>query len=57
MGSRHLAVDTTNFSPETNFLGASDDLHLIERFKRIAPDEIRYEITIDALAPGPVPGP
>ena len=42
-----LVVDTTNFSPETNFRGASDRLHLIERFTRVAPDEIRYEFTVD----------
>jgi hypothetical protein len=43
-----LVVDTTNFSSKTNFLGAADDLHLIERFTRISRDEIRYEITVDA---------
>ena len=43
-----LVVDTTNFSNQTNFLGAGADLHLIERFTRVAADEIRYEITIDA---------
>ena len=43
-----LVVDTTNFSAKTNFMGASADLHLIERFTRVAPDELRYEITIDA---------
>jgi hypothetical protein len=43
-----LVVDTTNFSDKTNFLGAGDDLHLIERFTRVAPDEIRYEVTVKA---------
>ncbi|HTS47424.1 MAG TPA: hypothetical protein VMH05_05740 [Bryobacteraceae bacterium] len=43
-----LVVDTTNFSDKTNFMGAGADLHLIERFTRVAPDEIRYEIMIDA---------
>jgi hypothetical protein len=43
-----LVIDTTNFSDQTNFLGAGVDLHLIERFSRIAPDEIRYEMTVDA---------
>lgn len=41
-----LVVDTTNFSPKANFMGSAADLHLIERFTRVAPDEIRYEITI-----------
>ena len=43
-----LVVDTTNFSAKTNFMGASADLHLTERFTRVAPDEIQQEITIDA---------
>jgi hypothetical protein len=43
-----LGVDTTNFSADTNFLGAGDDLHLVERFSRVASDEIRYEIAVDA---------
>src|ERR1051326_5776943 len=42
-----LVVDTTNFSPKSNFMGSSENLHLIERFTRIAPDEIRYEMTVD----------
>ena len=44
-----LVVDTTNFSPKDNFLGSAENLHLVERFTRIAADEIRYEITIDDL--------
>ncbi|HLG98344.1 MAG TPA: hypothetical protein VKX49_18655 [Bryobacteraceae bacterium] len=42
-----LVVDTTNFSTHSNFLGSAENLHLIERFTRIAPQEIRYELTID----------
>jgi hypothetical protein len=42
-----LVVDTTNFSPKSNFMGSSENLHLIERFTRIMPDEIRYEVTVD----------
>jgi hypothetical protein len=42
-----LVVDTTNFSSKTNFMGSAENLHLVERFTRIAPDEIRYEITVD----------
>ena len=44
-----LVVDTTNFSPKANFMGSAEDLHLVERFTRAAPDEIRYEITVDDL--------
>lgn len=43
-----LVVDTTNFSAKTNFLGAGEDLHLRESFTRVALDEIRYEVTIEA---------
>lgn len=42
-----LIVDTTNFNGELNSLGVSENFHLIERFTRIAPDEIRYEMTFD----------
>lgn len=42
-----LVVDTTNFSPKSFFLGSAENLHLVERFTRVAPDEIRYEITLD----------
>ena len=42
-----LLVDTTNFSPKSNFMGSSDRLHLVERFTRVAPDTINYEMTID----------
>jgi len=42
-----LVVDTTNFSPKSNFMGSSENLHLTERFTRIAADEISYEVTMD----------
>ena len=42
-----LVVDTTNFSAKSNFLGSAENLHFVERFTMVAPDEIRYEITID----------
>ncbi len=42
-----LVVDTTNFSPKSNYMGAAGNLHLVERFTRIAPDEIRYEVTVE----------
>jgi len=40
-----LVVETTNFSSKSNFMGAADGLHLIERFTRVAPDVIKYEMT------------
>jgi hypothetical protein len=42
-----LVVDTTNFSKRIDFMGASDHLHLVERFTPVAPDRIDYQITID----------
>ncbi len=42
-----LVVDTTNFSTSSNFMGSAENLHLVERFTRIAPDTINYEITLD----------
>ena len=41
-----LVVDTTNFSPKSNFMGSAENLHLVERFTRVAPDTIHYEITL-----------
>ena len=42
-----LVVDTTNFSRTTNFQGSSDNLHTIERFTRVGPNTINYEVTAD----------
>jgi hypothetical protein len=42
-----LVVDTTNFSPKSSFMGAAENLHLVERFTRVAADVINYEVMID----------
>jgi hypothetical protein len=42
-----LTVDTTNFSSKSNFMGSAENLHLVERFTRVAPAEIRYEVTLN----------
>jgi hypothetical protein len=42
-----LVVDTTNFSANANFRGATDRLHLVEKFKRVSHDTIEYYITVD----------
>jgi hypothetical protein len=42
-----LVVDTTNFSPNSRFQGAAENLHLVERFTRVADDVIDYEIRLD----------
>ena len=42
-----LVVETANFSAKSNFMGAAENLHLVERFTRVAPETINYEITLD----------
>ncbi len=42
-----LVVDTTNFTDQTAFEGASANLHVIERFRRVDPSTILYKVTID----------
>lgn len=42
-----LVVDTTNFRPENNFLGAGEHMHLTERFRLVAPNELDYEIRVE----------
>jgi hypothetical protein len=51
-----LVVDTTNFTDRTNFRGAprqtrrdifaTETLHVVERFTRVAVDRIRYEFSV-----------
>jgi hypothetical protein len=40
-----LVVDTTNYSAEGAPNGATENLHVIERFTRVGPDYINWEIT------------
>jgi hypothetical protein len=49
-----LVIDVTNFHPSittlhplTQFRGSGATLHLIERYTRTGPNEIRYEVTVD----------
>jgi hypothetical protein len=42
-----LVVDTTNFSDRTNFRGADENLHLIERFTRASDNTLIYQFTVD----------
>jgi hypothetical protein len=42
-----LVVDTTNFTDQTTFRGSDQNLHLIERFTRTAPDVLLYRFTVD----------
>ena len=41
-----LVVETTNFSAKSYFMGATENLKLVERFTRVAPDRITYEMTM-----------
>ena len=41
-----LVVETTNFSPKGEFRGSSASLKLVERYTRVAPDTVHYEVTL-----------
>ncbi len=41
-----LVIDVTNFSSKTNYRGARETIHLVERFKRTG-EGLRYEVTVD----------
>ncbi len=42
-----LVIDTTNFSAKSEFMGAHQNLHLTERFRRVSADVLEYEFTVD----------
>ena len=42
-----LVVDTTNFTDKTRFRGATEDMHVVERFTRVAPNALLYRFTIE----------
>ena len=41
-----LVVETKNYSPKSRFRGASANLYVVERFTRVGPDTLDYEVTI-----------
>ena len=41
-----LVVETANFSPQSDFRGASENLHVVERFTRVSPDTLNWEVTV-----------
>jgi hypothetical protein len=41
-----LVIESTNFSTKGSSLGSADNLHLVERVTRVAPDTIEYEVTL-----------
>jgi hypothetical protein len=42
-----LVVDVTNFSPKSDFQGAHENLHLLERWTRLDADTIEYVVTLE----------
>jgi hypothetical protein len=50
-----FVVDVTNFNGKVTFRGSSPALHLIERFRRVDKDLVRYEVTVDDPATWPRP--
>jgi hypothetical protein len=47
-GGDTLVVDVSNFPATTlNYRGAGASLHLTERFRRIEPGAVRYEVTVE----------
>jgi len=42
-----LVVDVTNFTQKTDYFGSRENLHLIERFRRLDAETLSYEVTID----------
>jgi hypothetical protein len=42
-----LVIDVTNFSSKTDFMGARENLHLVERWTRSGPTTLEYEVTIE----------
>lgn len=42
-----LVLDVTNFSPKMDFMGARDNLHLVERWRRTGPNTLEYTVTIE----------
>jgi hypothetical protein len=44
---RTLVVDVTNFSPKSNYQGAHENLHLVERWVRLDADTLEYTLTVE----------
>jgi hypothetical protein len=42
-----LVVDVTNFSPKSDFMGARENLHLVERWTRVDAKTLEYMVTIE----------
>ena len=42
-----LVVDTTNFSPKTDYQGSRENLHLVERWTRLDAETVEYVATME----------
>jgi hypothetical protein len=42
-----LVVDTTNFTNKTQFQGSAENLHVVERFSRLADGNLLYQFTVE----------
>ena len=42
-----LVVETTNFTDKTRYRGSTENLRVIERFTRVAPDALLYRFTVE----------
>ena len=41
-----MVIETLNFRTETSLRGSTKDTHLIERLRRLDPDTVMYEFTV-----------
>ena len=42
-----LVVDVTNFSPKTDYQGSRENLHLVERWRRVDSETLEYVVTMN----------
>jgi len=42
-----LVIDVTNFSPKTDFQGARENMHLVERWTPTGPNSLAYQVTVE----------
>jgi len=42
-----LVVETTNYSSKSNFQNAAENLRLVERFTRVGPDTVNWEVSVN----------
>jgi hypothetical protein len=42
-----LVIDVTNFSPKSDYQGARENLHLVERWRRTGPKTLEYVVTVE----------